>query len=103
MAVILSGMVVGGVQSALNLFWPDHPFAPYMSELDIWVQGVIMVAAGYLTKEKIDEDLDKASGVEEPTPSDDGQLVLPLVQSYQKEGGPSGDGEQTSKGQGATS
>lgn len=64
MAVILSGMIIGGVQSALNIFWPDHPFAPYMEEVDIWVQGLIMIAAGYLTKEKADGVVVETGGVE---------------------------------------
>lgn len=63
MAVILSGMIVGGLQSALNLFWPDHPFAPFMEDFDIWVQGVIMILAGYMTKEK-NVDVSNTNSVE---------------------------------------
>lgn len=51
-AVIIAGMVVGGVQSALNIFWPDHPFAPIMQDLDLWIQTGVMILAGYMTKEK---------------------------------------------------
>lgn len=51
-AVIIAGAVVGGVQSALRMFWPDHPFEPIMADLDIWVQMAVMVFAGYFTKEK---------------------------------------------------
>jgi hypothetical protein len=53
MAVILSGMVLGGVQSALSIFWPDHPFAPLMDQFDIWIQAGVMIASGYLVKEKV--------------------------------------------------
>lgn len=52
MAVIISGMIVGGIQSALGIFWPDHPFAPIMSELDMWIQFGVMAFAGYMVKEK---------------------------------------------------
>ncbi len=51
-AVIIAGMLIGGVQSALNIFWPDHPFAPIMADLDTWVQFGVMALAGYMTKEK---------------------------------------------------
>jgi len=52
LAVILSGAILGATQSALKIFWPDHPFAPFMQEIDVWLQGLVMVAAGYLTKDK---------------------------------------------------
>lgn len=73
MAVILAGMVVGGIQSALGMFWPDHPFAPYMDELDIWVQGLMMIAAGYLTKEReYAQPMDNTGGMEKHTDSRSG-------------------------------
>lgn len=53
LAVIFSGAILGAAQSALSLFWPDHPFAPFMQEVDIWLQGIIMVMAGYFTKERV--------------------------------------------------
>lgn len=99
MAVILSGMIVGGIQSALGIFWPDHPFAPYMEDMDIWIQGMIMVYAGYMTKEK-KNDLDESGGVEEPTASSPDQLVLDLVQPEEKTGSKVGDGEQTPQAKG---
>ena len=52
MAVIVSGAVVGGIQSGLNLVWPDHPFADLLNQVDIWVQYAVMALAGYMTKEK---------------------------------------------------
>lgn len=52
MAVILSGMIIGVCQSLLRIFWPDHPFAPYVDDIDVWLQGLIMVIAGYVTKER---------------------------------------------------
>ncbi len=54
LAVIVAGAVVGGVQSGLNTFWPDHPFADVLENLDVWVQYAVMALAGYLTKEKAD-------------------------------------------------
>lgn len=52
LAVIVSGAVLGAGQSALKIFWPDHPFAPFLQDIDVWLQGVIMVLAGYLTKDR---------------------------------------------------
>lgn len=52
MAVIISGAIMGIAQSLLSVYWPDHPFAPYMSDVNIWLQGIVMVAAGYFTKER---------------------------------------------------
>jgi len=57
LAVILSGMIIGGIQAGLRYFWPDHPFAPVMDDLDIWLQGLVMVLTGYLTHEKQTEDV----------------------------------------------
>ena len=52
LAVIVAGAVVGGIQSGLNLVWPDHPFAELLEQVDIWVQYAVMAFAGYMTKEK---------------------------------------------------
>lgn len=51
LAVIIAGAVVGGTQSGLDLLWPDHPFATVLSELDVWVQAGVMIAAGYMTRD----------------------------------------------------
>jgi hypothetical protein len=50
-AVIISGMVLGGLQSGLALLWPDHPFAGMFQDLDIWIQTGVMILAGYMTKD----------------------------------------------------
>lgn len=52
LAVIVSGAVVGALQSGLNLFWPDHPFSYLMQDFDIWVQWGVMALAGYITRER---------------------------------------------------
>lgn len=52
MAVIVSGMVMGGLQAGLDLFWPDHPLDVMMEQLDIWLQGGIMILAGYIVRER---------------------------------------------------
>ena len=51
-AVIISGMVTGGIQAALGIFWPEHPLAPLLDQLDIWVQAGVMVAAGYFVRDR---------------------------------------------------
>ena len=52
LAVIIAGMIMGGIQTLLRTYWPDHPFAPLMGDLEIWLQAAVMVAAGYLTRER---------------------------------------------------
>ena len=52
LAVIVSGMILGAVQSLLQLTWPDHPFQPLMEQFDIWIQAGVMIAAGYFVREK---------------------------------------------------
>jgi hypothetical protein len=54
LAVIIAGALVGGLQSALQLLWPDHPFSPLMQDIDLWVQYGVMALAGYMTKERGD-------------------------------------------------
>lgn len=54
LAVILSGAIMGALQAALGVFWPDHPFAPVFEDLDHWIQAGVMILAGYYTKEKAD-------------------------------------------------
>lgn len=52
MAVIISGAILGGVEAGLNLLWPDHPFTPLMEQFGLWIQAGVMIAAGYLVKER---------------------------------------------------
>jgi hypothetical protein len=52
LAVIVSGAILGALQSGLNLLWPDHPFAGVFQDLDIWIQTGVMILAGYLTKDR---------------------------------------------------
>lgn len=51
-AVIVSGAVVGALQAVLGIFWPDFPAAELMEQVDIWVQASVMIAAGYLARER---------------------------------------------------
>lgn len=103
MAVIISGMILGAAQSLLRLFWPDHPFAPYMNDIDIWLQGVVMIAAGYLTKEKADEPNNETNELPQTDLGDDGQLSFDLVRNDEETRGKVGDGEQASQGKGGAS
>lgn len=52
MAVIIAGMVIGGLQAGLGFIWPEESFTPLLEKLDIWVQAGVMMAAGYMTKER---------------------------------------------------
>ena len=51
-AVIISGAVIGAAQAALSIFWPDHPFVPMIGQIDVWVQAIVMIAAGYIVRDK---------------------------------------------------
>lgn len=51
-AVLISGAILGAVQSALQLFWPDHPFTGLMDQFDIWIQTAVMFGFGYMVKER---------------------------------------------------
>lgn len=53
MAVIISGAVLGGIEAGLDLLWPAHPFAPLMEQFGLWVQAGVMIAAGYLVKDRV--------------------------------------------------
>lgn len=99
MAVILSGMITGVIQSLLRYFWPDHPFSPYMEDVDIWLQGVIMVYAGYMTKEKDNVPAEQTNLVQEPVDSGDAQLSFDLLWTNEEERRQAGSGERNPEGQ----
>lgn len=48
-AAIISGMVIGGVQTALSIFLPEQSFQVALEQLDVWIQGAVMVAFAYMT------------------------------------------------------
>jgi len=52
-AVIIAGMVTGGLQAGLQYLMPDAALSELMAQVDIIVQGVVMAAAGYWTKERV--------------------------------------------------
>lgn len=56
-AVIVAGAVVGGTQAVIKTFWPDSlaSFENLAGDLDIWIQTLVMILAGYMTKEKADD------------------------------------------------
>lgn len=99
MAVILSGMITGVIQSLLRYIWPDHPFSPYMEDVDIWLQGVIMIYAGYMTKDKEDVVDGQTSLSEEPLDRSDDQLSFDPLWEGKEERGEVGSGEQNIAGQ----
>ena len=93
MAVIISGMLVGGLQSALHLFWPDHPFAPYMEYVDVWFQGMIMVLAGYATREKEYVVVDETAVVQKSDSGVGGELSLTTLRMDEEKTGGVGEGK----------
>jgi hypothetical protein len=99
MAVIISGIITGVIQSLLRYIWPDHPFSPYMEDVDIWLQGVIMVYVGYMTKEKENVPTEQTNLVQEPVDSGSTQLSFDPLWSDEKEGGEAGRREQNPEGQ----
>lgn len=93
MAVIISGMLVGGLQSGLQLFWPDHPFTPYMEHVDVWLQGVIMVLAGYMTREREYVVVEQTAVVQKSDSGGDGNLSLATLRVDEEKAGEAGNGE----------
>lgn len=51
-AVIIAGGVIGMVKTLVNTYWPDNPLDPYWQDVGFWIEGALMVAAGYMTKER---------------------------------------------------
>jgi hypothetical protein len=51
-AMIIAGMVVGGVSTALDIFWPGHPFQPLMDDLGMYVQLAVIGFVGYMTRNR---------------------------------------------------
>lgn len=77
MAVIISGMILGAVQNLLQMYWPDHPFTPYMEDIDAWLQLFVMGLAGYMTKERDNATSDvvvQTGEIQEPSGSGDSGL-----------------------------
>jgi hypothetical protein len=99
MAVIVSGMILGVVQSLLRYIWPDHPFSPYMEDVDIWLQGAIMVYAGYMTKEKNNEPVEQTTIVQEPSGGSSDQLSFDPLWTNEEEGRGVGSRKQNPEGQ----
>jgi VanZ family protein len=52
-AVIIAGMVVGGLQAAAQAFFPGYNATELLKHVDFIVQGLVMAAAGYWTKERV--------------------------------------------------
>lgn len=57
MAMIISGAILGAGQTALRIAWPDNPFAPFLADIDIWLQGAIMIMFGYFTRNRENVDV----------------------------------------------
>ena len=51
-AVIIAGAVVGALQSMFGLLWPDFAATELLEQVDVWVQAGVMVAAGYLARDR---------------------------------------------------
>jgi len=51
-AIIISGAIIGTIKTLLSIYWPDNPLDPYMQDFGFWVEGGLMVIAGYMTRNK---------------------------------------------------
>lgn len=58
-AVILSGIIVGAIQSVVTTYWPDNFLFVFLQDhgidyeqLDIFIQAALMSLAGYMTKSR---------------------------------------------------
>ncbi len=50
LAAFIAGSIVGGVNAALQVVWPDHPFVGILAESEALIQLFVMTVAGYVTK-----------------------------------------------------
>lgn len=98
--MMVSGAIMGMAQTLLRHYWPDHPFAPFMQDIDLWLQGAVMIAVGYFTRNKSDGPVEQPSALQELGDSDSGQLSFSPLWTEAEEAGEAGIGKQTPKAKG---
>lgn len=92
LAMIISGAILGIVQTLLRSVWPDNPLMEYLPDIDIWLQGFIMIAIGYFVRNEENVDVDKLEAAAEQVgadrPRDSGECADPVkVGQGQEEAG----------------
>lgn len=70
LAMIISGAILGIVQTLLRSVWPDNPLMEYLPDIDIWLQGFIMIAIGYFVRNEENVDVDKLEAAAEQVGAD---------------------------------
>lgn len=51
-AVILASVIVAAARTGLETYWPDAPMLDQLPQLEAWIQAGLVIAAGYLTRER---------------------------------------------------
>ena len=51
-AGLIAGVLVNAAFGALDVLWPDHPFAPYRADAIGYVTVAVMSGAAYLVRNR---------------------------------------------------
>lgn len=51
-SVVITGALVGSIYTALDTFWPGHPFEAYRTEVLIWGTTALQGAVAYMTRNR---------------------------------------------------
>ena len=51
-AAIIAGAIFGALQSLINIYAPELADSVMLANVEVWLQGIVMVAAGYFTRER---------------------------------------------------
>lgn len=51
-AVVVSGLITAILQIMLTRHAPEFPATQLLSDFDIWIQALVMMGFGYMTKER---------------------------------------------------
>ena len=100
-AMMVSGAIMGMAQTLLRHYWPDHPFAPFMQDIDLWLQGAVMIAVGYFTRNKTNEPVEQPSALQELGDGSGSQLSFSPLWTEAEEAGEAGIGKQAPETKGA--
>ncbi len=97
---VAAGAIMGGLQTLLRHFWPDHPFAPYMQDIELWLNWAVMGLTFYFTRNKSDGPVEQPSALQELGDSNSGQLSFSPLWTEAEEAGEAGIGKQAPEAKG---
>jgi len=56
LAAFVAGAIVGGINAALQVIWPDHPFVGILAEGEGLIQLLVMTLTGYVVKARSSDE-----------------------------------------------